>query len=219
MKCPKCGLETPESANFCAHCGVNVSGTAAPLPPVTAGSTESVEGSGEIMLWEGRPSLKPVIPTFLFLLVVTAIVYALAWFIVDFMGKRGQEAPANVWTLIIPSVAGVAVLILLISLVRQWIRKMTIRYSVSSQRILTERGMFSKRNDELELEHYKDVIVHRGILDTIVGCGDIRVVTSDNTHPVVELTNISNPLETKEIIRTAAEARKRALGIIRREEL
>ncbi len=216
MKCPKCGLETPESANFCAHCGANISGTVAPVPPVVAGS---VEGSGEIMLWEGRPSLKPVIPAFLLLLVITAIVYALAWFTVDFMADRGQAAPGFVWAIIIPSVAGVAVLIILIILFRQWIRKMTIHYSVSSQRILTERGIFSKRNDELELEHYKDVIVHRGILDTLVGCGDIRVITSDNTCPLVELTNISNPLETKEIIRTAAEARKRALGIIRREEL
>ncbi len=221
MICPKCGAETSDEGDFCIACGVALTerGAALKSSAPIRGEGPGAAPSEEQVLWEGHPSMKPVIPSLVFIVVVIAALYGIFYYLVGFLGTRGQGIPDNFWNLVAPALAAVAALIILFQLIRQWIRKITVRYSVSSQRIFVKHGVFSKRHDEIELEHYKDVIVNRGMLDSLVGCGDIRVMTSDPTHPIVELTDVGDPLGKKEIIRGAAEARKRSLGIVRREEL
>lgn len=55
MKCPCCGYNLPDDANFCASCGTNVSVASS----ATAATTTSTEGSGDVAQSTTEPHAAP----------------------------------------------------------------------------------------------------------------------------------------------------------------
>ena len=55
MKCPCCGCNLPDDANFCASCGTNVSIASS----ATAATTTSTEGSGDVAQSTTEPHAAP----------------------------------------------------------------------------------------------------------------------------------------------------------------
>ena len=55
MKCPCCGYNLPDDANFCASCGTNVSVASS----ATAATTTSTEGSGDVAQSTTEPHTAP----------------------------------------------------------------------------------------------------------------------------------------------------------------
>lgn len=55
MKCPCCGYNLPDDANFCASCGTNVSVASS----ATAATTTSTEGGGDVAQSTTAPHAAP----------------------------------------------------------------------------------------------------------------------------------------------------------------
>lgn len=232
MLCPKCSQEIPDNSNYCSHCGnklgplgvapqntaVNPSNVPLGKPtstsiPVSTAASEAAGHEEETTIWAEYPSLRTAIPGLVGLLVgFIAMIFAISWLL---PAKSADTSRSGMyWALFI--VFGAAFVFVL---AKHLIRLRSIRYRLSTQRMFIERGIFSKRTDEVELEHYKDVYVSQDFWDGLVGCGDIQILTGDSATPTIHIMDVVDPVAKKEVIRTAARERKIALGIMRREEL
>lgn len=82
------------------------------------------------------------------------------------------------------------------------------RYALSSDRLFLETGMLSTRCEEILLYRVRDLSLTITLGQRIFGVGTITIQSSDKSLPVLELKNIKNPRDTKEIIHQAVEAMK-----------
>lgn len=231
MKCESCGLSVAEGANFCSHCGaatslqgrVSAESTGAPAGTGTPGASVSSDDAAsyymspkpdvgaEQVLWDESPSMRTAIPGIVAWVLGGLTIIILLGVLDAASGLRGQGFSLYLQIAVLLIVAG--------TLVRFFIRKKSLRYRLSTQRIFVTHGLLNKRTDEIELEKYKDVFVNQDFWDKIVGCGDIEVITGDVTNPTIRIIDVTDPVSKKESIRAAARERKSALGINRREEL
>ncbi len=210
MRCEKCGLENPEKNSFCSHCGTplslqgaTIAATADIDDKAAAPQPQSAPLAPEERLWESYPSLWTSAPPLIVILVVYLVAALALW-----GNGAGQWVAFGV-------AAGLALLLFL----RYLVLLRSIHYRLTTQRFFIERGIFSRRTDELELEKYKDVFVSQDFLDRLVACGDVEIVTGDLTSPQIRIVDVRDPVGVKETIRQAARARQAALGMIRREEV
>ena len=82
------------------------------------------------------------------------------------------------------------------------------RYALSDDRLFLETGLLSTRCEEILLYRVRDISLTITLGQRIFGVGTITVQSSDKSLPVLELKNIKNPRDTKEIIHQAVEAMK-----------
>jgi hypothetical protein len=96
-----------------------------------------------------------------------------------------------------------------------WLRTKMVRYRISNYRIDYERGLFSRQIDTLELWHVEDISFHQSLLDRIVGVGDIKIISHDDTTPLLHLKGIPNPRPLFESLKQRVIAVKRQRGVIK----
>lgn len=82
------------------------------------------------------------------------------------------------------------------------------RYALSEDRLFLETGLLSTRCEEILLYRVRDLSLRITLGQRIFGVGTVTVQSSDQTCPVLELKNIKDPRETKEIIHQAVESMK-----------
>lgn len=82
------------------------------------------------------------------------------------------------------------------------------RYALSNDRLFLETGLLSTQCEEILLYRVRDLSLTISLGQRIFGVGTITVQSSDKSLPVLELKNIKNPRDTKEIIHQAVEAMK-----------
>jgi uncharacterized membrane protein YdbT with pleckstrin-like domain len=170
-----------DGSAFCNRCGAAQKGD--------DGGSDAAQR--EETLWSGRPSLRAELHWVVLSGVWIALVLGGA---LGFMPRRTSQ----VW----------AVAALLALLPPAWIlgqalvRKLTLRYRLTSHRLFTERGLLSRQHDELELIRVDDVSVRQGLLQRWFGVGTVTVVSTDASNPRLAIEGIRDPLELKERIRT-----------------
>jgi membrane protein YdbS with pleckstrin-like domain len=229
MHCAKCGLLSKANGNFCEHCGAPLTdqgrmqsiaqspGASAAQPVGDTQAPPAVNPRGiasptphspqpEGVLWEEHPSYKTAVPLLVGVLVAYLVIAAI-------LAAVGLSSGAQ-WASLAVATAALAAIA-----VSYFVRLVSVRYRLTTQRLFIERGLLSKRTDEFELEHYKDVFVNQTFLDRMMGCGDIEIITGDISSPTVKIVDVNAPVSKKEFIRSAARDRQIALGIVRREEL
>jgi hypothetical protein len=96
-----------------------------------------------------------------------------------------------------------------------YIKTRTLRYRVSNYRIDCERGLLSRRIDTLELWHVEDIQFHQSLWDRILGVGDIKIVSHDDTTPQLTLRGVPNPRPLFESLKQRIIAVKRSRGVIK----
>lgn len=84
---------------------------------------------------------------------------------------------------------------------------------VTDQRIIEEKGVFSKATDELELYRVKDLRLEQPFFLRLVNCSNIVLNTSDRTNPVYTIRGIRNGKELREQLRIAVDRRRDAKGV------
>ncbi|MEH1823641.1 MAG: PH domain-containing protein [Nostoc sp.] len=111
----------------------------------------------------------------------------------------------------------------------KYIQIRSTNYILTTQRLITKSGVFWKEVNFIELYRVLDIQVERGplyqLLDfgrTCLGrkpllLGDIRVFSSDYSHPKLFLYTIPNALEVAEKIRKAFNDDKDIKRVIRRD--
>ena len=96
---------------------------------------------------------------------------------------------------------------------RVWYLVSSTRYRLTTQRLFVQTGLIAKKLEEVELFRVKDVTLSQGILQRLLGVGNVVVLSSDDTTPRLELAGILNPVEVKEQIRNAFRASRQREGL------
>lgn len=82
------------------------------------------------------------------------------------------------------------------------------RYRLSEDRLFCEKGFLNIRQDEVLLYRVRDLQLHLSLFQRIFGVGTICVVSSDKSAPHLDLVNVRNPREVKELIHRSVESAK-----------
>ncbi|HEX8524445.1 MAG TPA: PH domain-containing protein [Tepidisphaeraceae bacterium] len=117
--------------------------------------------------------------------------------------------PAYWWITLGCIVLGVIALVIPLLVIR------STRYRISNYRIDFERGLLSRRIDTLELWHVEDISFHQSLLDRILGVGNIRIISHDETTPQLLLKGLPTPRPIFEQLKQRIIAVKRQRGVIK----
>lgn len=107
-----------------------------------------------------------------------------------------------------------AVLTLGISVLVGWIRARGIHYKITSQRVVIERGVFSKRMEQVDLYRVVDYVVDRPFGQRLLGTGNLVLEAMDKTTPELRIQGIrTDVVALYERLRFATEQEKRRRGV------
>jgi len=81
-------------------------------------------------------------------------------------------------------------------------------YSLSEDRLFIDKGLIKLQSDEILLYRVRDLSVSQTLGQRIFGVGSVIVQSSDKTSPVLEIKNIKNAFNVKEIIHENVEKMK-----------
>lgn len=82
------------------------------------------------------------------------------------------------------------------------------RYRLSEDRLFCEKGFFNIKQDEVLLYRVRDLQLNLSLWQRIFGVGTVCVVSSDHSVPHMDLINIKQPREVKELIHRSVEEAK-----------
>ena len=82
------------------------------------------------------------------------------------------------------------------------------RFRLSEDRLFCEKGFFNIKSDEVLLYRVRDLQLNLKLTQRIFGVGTICVLSSDKSVPHLDLKNVKNPREVKELIHQNVEAAK-----------
>src|SRR5205823_6306601 len=105
-------------------------------------------------------------------------------------------------------VFGAGLVLFVIYPLREFIRWVTSHFVVTNERIIHRQGLIAKTSMEVPLNRINDVRFHQGILERIVGAGDL-VIESAGTQGQEVFSDIRHPEAIQRTIYERAEARER----------
>jgi len=82
------------------------------------------------------------------------------------------------------------------------------RYRLSEDRLFCETGFLNLRSEEVLLYRVRDLSLSMSLGQRIFGVGTICVQSSDKSMPRLDLKNVKDPREVKELIHQSVEAAK-----------
>ena len=82
------------------------------------------------------------------------------------------------------------------------------RYMLSEDRLFMEKGLLNLKADEVLLYRVQDLELTMTLGQRIFGVGTVCVHSSDKSSPHLDLKNVKNPREVKELIHRSVEAAK-----------
>jgi len=75
------------------------------------------------------------------------------------------------------------------------------RYRVTTERVVIDKGLFSRSHEDIELVRLQDIDYEQGFFQRLLNTGNIIVRSSDASDPVVTLRRVTGPGKVHEIIR------------------
>ena len=79
------------------------------------------------------------------------------------------------------------------------------KYSMSDDRIFCEKGLLNMKFEEILRYRVRDISMKITLGQRIFGVGSILLQSSDKTAPVLEIKNVKNPRQVKEMIHQQVE--------------
>jgi hypothetical protein len=92
-------------------------------------------------------------------------------------------------------------------------------YEASEDRVTLRKGFFNTETDEIMVYRIMDIHMRRTLGQKIFGVGTIDLLSSDKTHPKLELKNIKNPETVRKFLSSLVERQRVARGVAGREML
>ena len=99
----------------------------------------------------------------------------------------------------------------------RWFKTRGAHYKITSQRVVIESGMFSKRLDQVDLYRVVDYVVERPFGQRIMGTGNIILEAMDKTTPEVRIDGVKTDvvaLYEKLRYATEQETKRRAARVL-----
>ena len=81
------------------------------------------------------------------------------------------------------------------------------------------RGLLGNAIEEMELVRVRDTKVTQSGGERLLNIGDVTVVSADATTPEILLSNITNPVEMRELIRKAVQDERQRRNLYYREDI
>lgn len=82
------------------------------------------------------------------------------------------------------------------------------RYELTTQRLKTQKGVFSKTTHELELYRVKDIMLQQPFFLRLFGLGNVVLMTSDVSTPELILRAIADAATFRDRLRQCVEERR-----------
>lgn len=225
MQCPTCRAEAAPNSTFCSHCGARLDtderpagaaekgaadkkpaepargaaqprGVAERLARTMAGAQKGASEVADETIWEGGYSAKAMIPAFL-----GAGVLSLALIVVSIL------FPPAFWIMLAIPVVWAYVLGLMAY------RKLGVSYKLTTFRFFHETGILRRTIDRIEVIDMDDITVVQGVIERMLNVGQVRVSSSDRSHPQLILQGIDNPRDIAARIDQARRAERARRGL------
>jgi uncharacterized membrane protein YdbT with pleckstrin-like domain len=145
--------------------------------------------SQETTLWKGGTSQLVHFWTYLFWLVVAGGVVVGATMLVNPLLYAGLVVPV-------------------IGMLVRWVVTRSTSYELTTQRLRKSSGIFTRKLDELELYRVKDSTLEQPLLLRMFGLGNITVLSSDATLPLVQIRATNDAYGMREKLRVAVESER-----------
>ncbi len=113
-------------------------------------------------------------------LLVLILLASVAGVLGTFTSGAGKAQP-----LLVAVIWGVAAVAALFWVVRPFLDWLTTTYTVTDQRLITRRGVLSRRGHDIPLSRISDVAYERGLLDRMLGCGTLLVSVASEQRVVL----------------------------------
>jgi uncharacterized membrane protein YdbT with pleckstrin-like domain len=113
---------------------------------------------------------------------------------------------------VLPSIGAWVITLLTLGLaaIVYFLRARSVRYRITTQRVIVERGVFSKRMDQVDLYRINDYVVERPFMQRIVGTGNLTLETMDKTSRELAIVGLkTDVMALYEGLRKATEEEKR----------
>jgi uncharacterized membrane protein YdbT with pleckstrin-like domain len=94
-----------------------------------------------------------------------------------------------------------------------WLKVRCHRYTVTTERLKEEEGIFSKETHELELFRVKDISYLQPFSLRMFGCGNIVLITSDRTTPLVIINAIKDGRKVLDDLRYNVQIMREQKGV------
>ena len=117
---------------------------------------------------------------------------------------------------VVPSLAALLFTILTLGLyaIYAWAQSRGTSYRITTQRIVIEKGVFSKRMEQIDLYRVVDYVVERPFGQRMMGTGNIVLEAMDKTTPELRIEGVrTDVMALYERLRFATEAEKRRRGV------
>jgi uncharacterized membrane protein YdbT with pleckstrin-like domain len=150
----------------------------------------------ETLIWRGTPSQWTNFGTYFFCLILTAGVIAGYYFVTP-------PQPLILLGLIVPFLWAIS----------RWIATRCQRYEVTSERVKVTTGLLSRHTSEIELYRVRDYSIVEPFWLRVVGCGNVVLLTADNSTPSFVLRAVPNAATLKDQIRTHTERMRQRRGV------
>lgn len=90
-----------------------------------------------------------------------------------------------------------------------WVTRSTT-YTLTDQRLKFTRGIFTRTTDDLELYRVRDTKMQQGLVERMLGLGEVLLYSTDETSAEISLPYIRDAEAVREKIRVLVEARRDA---------
>lgn len=127
-----------------------------------------------------------------------------------------EEVLFDGYPALLPTLGAWAIAVLTVGLgvVYFALRRKSVHYRVTTQRIVIERGLLSKRMDQLDVYRITDYSVELPFAQRLVGTGNLVLKSMDPTTPEVRLEALATDVRgLYENLRRATEIEKQRRGV------
>ncbi len=179
MFCEKCGANNSDEAVFCQKCGFQVNDNEETR---IAKTPRNLVGGDEVKIFSIRPTLMFVKVGY-----VAAVVSAfLLVFVLYYLGQLiGIDIP---WWLSI--LAGIGLLLIP---AYYHLKQKTILYTLTDSKIEIDEGFIFQNSRNVPLRSIQDVSVSSGVLQRILGFGNLVIDNASEDGGKIVLKNINTP--------------------------
>lgn len=90
----------------------------------------------------------------------------------------------------------------------------SVRYTLSTQRLEIEKGVFGKHIESVDLWRVRDVVLDQAFLERVRGVGRITVYSSDQVEPVLKLGPLASVKPLFDRLRDAVAAARKDARVV-----
>ncbi len=165
------------------------------LSPQTNPGATTQPAAPETELWSGRTSWKHYAGRIALWIVANILFSVLMGWLAS--TRKWFELSTVIWTVLAAVfVSG------LIFIIPVFIRIISRRYRLTSQRLFIERGILSRTIDQTELIRVDDVRLEKSLTDRIFGLGTVSLISTDVSDRLVLIEGVGNAEQVAESVRT-----------------